>query len=163
MISKKRKKKSSLRFDLSFRYFSPKIMVISKSSIRIDLLFPNFRPNFIMILKKLIQQNKAVCSIFEGVPKIEGGPRKLPHSPHPISTTFSDIHTSHRRFFLIEEEISITKRYKYLVPRHFRYINFSFCRISLVVPKQGAAKSAICILLGSPRAIAHYLLVQEKS
>ena len=32
----------------------------------------------------------------------------------------SDVHISHRHFFLIEEEISITKRYKYLVPRHFR-------------------------------------------
>ena len=30
-----------------------------------------------------------------------------------------DIHISHRRFFLIEKEISITKRYKYLVSRHF--------------------------------------------
>ena len=34
----------------------------------------------------------------------------------------SDIHISHRRFFLIEEEISITKWYQYLVPRHFSQV-----------------------------------------
>ena len=34
-----------------------------------------------MISQKHLQRNKTVYAIFEG------GPRQLPHSPHPISTT----------------------------------------------------------------------------
>ena len=77
------KKKTSLRFRLRFYYFSPKIMVVSKkkSLYRIDLVLPTFCPNFMMVSKKHLQLTETICAIFKG------GPRQLPHSPHPISTT----------------------------------------------------------------------------
>ena len=66
VISKKKVFTSNL-----FPYFSPKIIVISKkkkkrSSLQIHFVFPTFRLNFIMIFKKHIQQNETICCIFEG-------------------------------------------------------------------------------------------------
>ena len=78
------KKKFSLQFRLPFYYFSPKIMMVSKkkrSLPRIDLVLPTFCPNFMMVSKKHLQLTETICAIFKG------GPRQLPHSPHPISTT----------------------------------------------------------------------------
>ena len=45
--------------------------------------FAIFLPKSWGSLKKHIHQNEIICGIFKG------GPRQLPHSPHPISTTDS--------------------------------------------------------------------------
>ena len=53
----------------------------------------------------------------------------------------SDIHISHRRFFLIEKEMSITKQYNTWFHDIFAK-DQPYCRISLVRPvalKRGAA------------------------
>ena len=72
-------------FDLVFPFFSQNHRVSKKkkrSSLRIEqLVFSTFRSNLIMISKKHLQQNETICGIFKG------GPRQLPHSPRPISTT----------------------------------------------------------------------------
>ena len=89
-LKKKKKKRFSLWIDLVFPYSSPNFIVISqkRSSDEFVLRFPTFSNNFIVIFKKNLQQNKTICIIFKkGAPKNEGGPRQLPHSPHPISTT----------------------------------------------------------------------------
>ena len=92
-----KKKRSSLWFHLLFPYFSPKIRVFSKkkkwSSLPFALSFPYFCPKFRVFYKKkrsslrivlwtnICSRFKTVCAIFEG------GLRRPPHLPHPISTT----------------------------------------------------------------------------
>ena len=78
--------KKSLRFNLisDFPILLPKSMCsLKKKGLHLELIsiFPSFRPDFIRTHKKRLQRIETVCAIFEG------GPRQLPHSPHPLSTT----------------------------------------------------------------------------
>ena len=65
-------------------------MVFSKKKgVHLESIFtfPTFRPDLIITSKKHLQQIETVCAIFERAPQKKGGPRQLPHSPHPISTS----------------------------------------------------------------------------
>ena len=75
---KKKKKKSSLPFALSFPYFRTQIRVFSKKK----KVFTQNRP-----LNKHLQRIQNCMCCFRGGPQKKGGLKRLPYSPHPISTT----------------------------------------------------------------------------
>ena len=76
MLSEKKK-----RSDLGLDIFLPK----SKCSLK-KKKKKVFTPN------RPLSESKTVYAVFEGGPlKSRGGLRRLPHSPHPISTTAYDV------------------------------------------------------------------------
>ena len=79
MFSKKKKKGLHFDFISDFPIFLPK----SRCSLKKKKVFTPNRP----LSKHLQRIQNCICCFRGGALKIEGGLRRLPHSPHPISTT----------------------------------------------------------------------------
>ena len=96
---------STLLFEKQKHQYNYRIIMHSRTAQCI--LFEYFLSLFMRIFENCYQAEQKIGSAIL-MPFFHSGP------------DISDIHISHRRFFLIEKEISIKKRYKYLVSRHFR-------------------------------------------